>query len=286
MIAGAGADIFTRIGGDPSAPPVLLLHGYPQTSAMWDRIAVDLAQDFRVVCTDLRGYGQSEKPKSAPDHAPYSKRAMAADMVAVMAALEHERFCVGAHDRGGRVAHRLGLDHVGVVQAMTILDIAPTREMYANTTDAFARAYWHWFYLIQEHPFPEQMIGLDPDAFWTKKCIGLGGGKHPFSKAAKAEYMEAFRKESVIHASCEDYRAAATIDIAHDDADEGRKLTMPLEVYWAKNGVVDRCFDPLALWRLRAERVSGEALPGSHYFAEETPEVFAQKFRAHFQKHV
>jgi len=283
-LPGEGAEIFARAGGNTEGPPVLLLHGYPQTSAMWDVIAQDLAEDYFVVCLDLRGYGQSEKPATTPDHAPYSKRAMAADMVAVMRALGHTRFYVGAHDRGGRVAHRLGLDHENAAAAMTILDIAPTREMYAATDMSFASAYWHWFFLIQPYPVPERLIEGDPEGFWLRKCVGLGAGGKPFSPEAQDEYLRAFKDPATIHASCEDYRAAATIDIQHDNEDQGKKLTMPIDVLWGSLGVIERNFDALALWRQRAEQVTGEVVPGSHYFAEEIPGEIAARMRAHFAK--
>lgn len=277
--------IFLRHGGHPEAPPVLLLHGYPQSSAMWHRVAPILARDYRVICADLRGYGRSHKPPSDPDHAAYSKRAMARELVEVMRAFGHDSFHVGAHDRGARVAHRMGLDMPRAVRSMLLLDIAPTREMYAHTDATFATAYWHWFYLIQPHPLPENQIGLDPEGFWKAKCINQAGGKNPFAAEALAEYLAAFRDPACIHASCEDYRAAATIDQQHDDADQGRKLTVPLQVIWARNGVIGKCFDALALWRQRAETVEGEAVDASHYMAEEIPEDIARRMSAFFARH-
>ncbi|MDJ1157953.1 alpha/beta hydrolase [Chelatococcus sp. SYSU_G07232] len=262
--------IRARVGGEGA--PLLLLHGYPQTHVMWHRIAPRLADRFAVVCADLRGYGDSGKPATASDHAPYSKRTMAADMVAVMRALGHERFFVAGHDRGGRVAHRLALDHPQCVLKLATLDIAPTREMYRNTTEAFAPAYWHWFFLIQPAPFPERMIGADPQAYWLKKCGSGSAGLAPFLPEALAEYLRCFRDPAAIHASCEDYRAAAGIDIAHDDADGGRKVAAPLLALWGAHGAVGRCFDVLGLWRERAIDVRGHALPGGHYLAEELPD--------------
>jgi haloacetate dehalogenase len=275
-----GARIRVRIGG--SGPPLLLLHGYPQTHALWHKVAPLLAPNFTLVAADLRGYGDSEKPATTSNHAPYSKRAMAQDMVEVMQALGHDRFFVGAHDRGARVAHRLGLDHPERVLKLATLDIAPTREMYAQTTDAFARAYWHWFWLIQPAPFPEHMIGADPEAYWRKKCGAGSAGLTPFSPEALAHYLRCFSDPATIHASCEDYRAAATIDIAHDDADGGRKLACPLLALWGRHGVIETCFDALALWRLRASDVRGHALPGGHYLAEEVPQLVAQEFLSFF----
>ena len=283
-IEGAGAEMFLRRAGPEGAPPLVLLHGYPQTSAMWHRVAPVLARSFQVICPDLRGYGQSSKPPSDPTHAPYSKRAMAQDIIALMERLGHKRFFVGAHDRGARVAHRMGLDHPDRIAAMVLLDIAPTREMYAATSPAFARAYWHWFFLIQPHPLPEPLIAADPPRYWTLKCLNQAGGDSPFAPEALAEYLAAFTDPAAIHASCEDYRAAATIDIAHDDADEGRKLAMPIQTLWAKRGVIESCFDALGLWRQRAEQVEGEALESTHYMAEEIPDDIAARMSEFFAR--
>ena len=279
-VATSGARIRVRTGGQ--GPALLLLHGYPQTHALWHKLADRLSRRFTLVCADLRGYGDSEKPPTDAEHAPYSKRAMARDMAEVMAALGHQRFFVGAHDRGARVGHRLALDHPGRVARLATLDIAPTREMYAGTGDAFARAYWHWFFLIQPAPFPERMIGADPEAYWRKKCGSGSAGLSPFSKEALADYLRCFADPATIHASCEDYRAAATIDIRHDDEDGGRKLEQPLLALWGEHGVIGRCFDPLALWRLRAADVRGHSLPGGHYLAEELPDAVAAEFLAFF----
>lgn len=284
-IEGDGVEIFTRHGGTKDGPPLLLLHGYPQTSAMWHKIVPGLARKYHVVCADLRGYGRSGKPETDSLHTPYSKRAMARDMVRVMAHLGHDRFFIGAHDRGARVAHRLGMDYPDAVRAMALLDIAPTREMYRDTDDAFARAYWHWFFLIQPAPFPENMIGADPDAYWKFKCKAQSAGASPFDAAALEEYLRLFRDPACIHGSCEDYRAAASIDIEHDNADQGAKLAMPLLVLWGGRGVIERCFDALSLWRERAGNVQGEALPGGHYLAEELPDQVATRFEAFFAAH-
>lgn len=288
-VTGAGATLFLRRAGPEGATPIVLLHGYPQTSAMWHGVAPILARSYQVVCPDLRGYGRSDKPETDSSHEPYSKRSMAKDIVAVMRRLGHERFLVGAHDRGARVAHRLGLDHPESVGAMVLLDIAPTREMYAQTNTDFAQAYWHWFLLIQPQPLPENIIGADPEGFWKLKCFNQAGGDNPFSDAAMAEYLEAFAKPDAIHASCEDYRAAAGIDIEHDNADKGRKLNMPVLALWAKRGVIAKCFDALELWRQRAEQVHGEALDTTHYMAEEIPIEIATRmtdFFAHKPIHV
>ncbi len=278
----SGTTIHGVTGG--SGPPLLLLHGYPQTHALWHKMAARLQDRFTIVAADLRGYGDSGKPATSADHAPYSKRAMALDMAEVMTALGHETFVVCGHDRGGRVAHRLALDHAGRVQKIAVLDIAPTREMYRGTTDAFARAYAHWFYLIEPAPFPERMIGTGDEAeeYWRKKCGSGPAGMTPFAPAALAEYLRCFRKPETVHATCNDYRAAAGIDLRHDDDDNGAKLSQPLLALWGQHGVIERCFDCLELWRERAGDVSGDALPGGHYLAEELPDMVAQKVATFF----
>ena len=266
-----GGTIFARTGG--AGPPLLLLHGYPQTSAMWHRTAPTLAREFSVVAADLRGYGRSHVPAPRDDHAQMSKRAMAADMVAAMRALGHDRFLLVGHDRGGRVAHRMAADAPGAVRALTVIDIAPTREMYRDGGFDFAQTYWHWYWLTQPAPMPERLIGADPDWYWRMKCGALGASG--FAPEAEAEYLAAWTPETIA-ASCEDYRAAATIDLEHDEADVagGRKLALPVQALWGRRGAIARLFDCLALWRERAADVRGEALPGGHYLAEEEPEAF------------
>ena len=237
-----------------------------------------------MIAADLRGYGRSFKPKTDADHSPYSKRAMARDMVTLMRDLGHDRFLIGAHDRGARVAHRLAADHPDAVQALALLDIAPTREMYAQAGTDFARAYWHWYWLIQPAPFPEKLIGADPDWFWCKKCCSGSAGASPFARQALDEYLNAFRDTATIHASCEDYRAAIGIDIEHDNADPA-KLTMPLLALWGAQGAIEAHFDCLALWQRRAEQVTGHTLPGGHYLAEEIPDLVLDAWLPFFEKH-
>jgi len=276
-IRASGATINVTFGG--KGDPVLLLHGYPETHAMWHKVAPQLARDYTVVCADLRGYGDSSKPKGLPDHSNYSKRAMANDMVEVMRALGHERFHVVGHDRGGRVAHRMARDHGARVQSLTVLDISPTLKMYRSTTMQFAKAYYHWFFLIQERPIPEQMLqGQAP--FYVFKRLGRGkSGLKYFSKKAMAEYVRAFKDPRTIHATCEDYRAAATIDLMHDQQDLRKKLRMPLLALWGKQGVIEALFDCLADWREVASDVRGRALACGHFIPEEKPQELLAELR-------
>lgn len=268
---GPDGRVFYRIKGD--GPPLVLLHGYPQTSAMWHAVAPKLAETYQVICPDLRGYGRSHKPASVPDHATYSKRAMAGDVIALMSHLGHDRFLIGAHDRGGRVAHRLTADHPEKVIAWSVLDIAPTREMYREGDSSFAHAYWHWYWLTLDAPFPETLIGADPDFYLIKKCSGMGSkGMDHFVAQALDEYLTCFRDPDAIRGACEDYRAAASIDIAHDDAETG-KVTRPLLALWGADGVIEAHFDCLSLWRERVEDVQGHTLPGGHYLAEQSPQA-------------
>lgn len=277
-----GVQIHGVTGG--SGPPLLLLHGYPQTHAIWHRAAPRLAERFTIVAPDLRGYGDSDKPPTDANHAPYSKRAMAADQVAVMRGLGFDSFIVCGHDRGGRVAHRMAMDHPAAVRALAVLDIAPTREMYAATNFEFARAYYWWFFLVQPADLPERLIGADPKLWLSRKLAGKASnqeGIELFDPRAVAEYVRCFAGET-IRATCEDYRAAATIDIAHDDADGDRKLTQPLLALWGAKGTVARCFDVLDLWRKRATDVRGEALPSGHYIPEECPDLLVQRLLSFF----
>ncbi len=273
----SGATINLVTGGE--GPAVLLVHGYPQTHVMWHKVAPALARDYTVVCADLRGYGDSSKPKGLPDHSNYSKRAMAKDLVEVMDALGHKRFHLVGHDRGGRVAHRLAKDHASRVRTLTVLDISPTLKMYRGTTMQFARAYWHWFFLIQEAPLPERMLaGHVP--WYILKRLGRGkSGLRHFDKRAVAEYTRAFRDPRTIHATCEDYRAAATIDLMHDKKDFSRKLPMPVLALWGRQGVIEALFDCVADWREVASDVRGRALACGHFIPEEKPAELVAELR-------
>jgi haloacetate dehalogenase len=276
VATGGGVDIHAVVGPRRAGPAVLLLHGYPQTHLIWHKVAPRLAREWNVVAADLRGYGDSAKPVTAPDHAPYSKRAMAADQVALMTHLGHARFHVVGHDRGGRVAHRMAVDHGARVASLTVLDIAPTLAMYEQTTDAYARAYWHWFFLIRPAPLPERMIGADPRLYLREK-MRESVDRGVFAPEAWSEYERCFTP-GAIHASCEDYRAAAGIDLEHDRADReaGRKVRCPLLALWGAQGVVEKCFRPLDEWRRVADDVRGEALPAGHYLPEEVPDLVVQ----------
>ena len=283
-IDGPAGPMHVRCAGN--GPPLLMLHGHPQTHAMWHRVAPALAQHFSLVLMDLRGYGDSVRPPSDADHTPYAKREMARDALAVMTQLGHATFQVLAHDRGARVAHRLAGDHPAQVERMLLLDIAPTLAMYAGTDEAFARAYWHWFFLIQPPPLPEALIASDPARYvrsvMGKRHAGLG----VFAPEALAEYERCVALPGSAEAMCEDYRAAAGIDLEHDRADvaAGRRLAMPLRVLWGGQGVVGACFDVLALWRERADEVSGRALNCGHYIAEEAPQLLIDEALA-FLRH-
>jgi len=261
-----------------------MLHGFPQTHAMWHRVAQRLAPHFRLVLPDLRGYGDSDKPTGDPDHANYGKRRVAADLAALMRGLGHERFFVAAHDRGARVAHRLALDHPQRVTRMSLIDIAPTLDMYAATNMDFARAYYHWFFLIQPAPLPERLIGAEPLFYLHANLGGWGSqGLRHVEPQALADYERCFRTPGTIHAACEDYRASAGIDLEHDRASRaaGERIACDLLVLWGERSVVQRQFDPLRLWRDQcAGTVSGRAMPAGHFIPEELPEETAQALQA------
>ena len=268
-----GTDIalHVRIGGN--GPPLLLLHGYPQTGAMWHRIAPQLAERFTVIVPDLRGYGASAKPDSDAAHLTYSKRATAADMAALMSNLGYDAFQVAGHDRGARVTHRLCLDHPDRVLKAAVLDIVPTRTLFATATQAVALAYYHWYFLAQPAPYPETLIGANPIYYFRHTVGGLSqSGSGFFDPAAQTEYEAAFADPAVIHASCEDYRAAATIDLDHDNADIDTPVACPLLVLWGEYAPMHKHYKVLTTWQERGRRVEGHPIAAGHFLAEENPQ--------------
>ncbi|HEX4985580.1 MAG TPA: alpha/beta hydrolase [Burkholderiales bacterium] len=270
-IAAGDVTINCVTGGD--GPPLLLLHGYPQNLAMWAKTAPILAQKYTVVCADLRGYGDSSKPKCAPDNSNYTFRAMARDQVAVMKQLGFPRFHAVGHDRGGRTAHRMALDHPDAVASLAVLDIAPTWAMFTGVTRRIAGTYWHWYFLSQPHPFPEHMIGLDPDFFYETCLVGWGATKvEDFDAQMLEDYRRCWRDPAMIHGSCSDYRAAATMDMEHDGADIDRKVGCPTLVLYGANGSMAKNFDLAAEWRKRCADVQAQSLPGGHFFIDQFPE--------------
>lgn len=281
-----GVEIFARFGGTRGKPPLLLLHGFPQTHVMWHRVAQQLAPDYFLVLPDLRGYGDSQLSPGLPDHVNHSKREMARDLAALMTALGAPTFYLCGHDRGGRVAHRLALDHAERVKKLCLIDIAPTLDMYEATNMAFARAYYHWFHLVQPAPLPETMIGGDPLMYLHTKLGRWGsGGLAHVEPQALADYERCLRP-ATIHAMCEDYRASAGIDLVHDRAgrEQGDQVRCDMMVLWGERGVVGRMFDPLALWRAQcAGRVTGQVLPCGHYIPEELPQEAADALWSFFR---
>jgi haloacetate dehalogenase len=267
-------------------PALLLLHGFPQTHVMWHRVAQRLQQDFCLVMPDLRGYGDSGKPAGLTDHSSYCKRTMAQDMVDLMDQLGVRQFGLCGHDRGGRVAHRLAMDHPTRVSKLCVIDIAPTLDMYAATNFEFAQAYYHWFHLTQPEPLPETMIGGNALAYLHHKLGGWGtGGMAHLEPAALTEYERCFIKPETIHAVCEDYRASAGIDLVHDLASRaaGQKIACDTLVLWGSKGVVNRLFQPLALWQAQCTgKVTGEALPAGHFIPEELPQETARLLKEFF----
>lgn len=253
--------------------PILLLHGYPQTHMMWYNLAPRLVeQNYTVVVPDLRGYGDSEKPEGLEDHSNYSKRAMARDQVKVMEALGFDKFDLVGHDRGARVAHRLVLDYPERVTSCTMMDILPTYDMYHTTNMDFAKGYYHWFFLIQPVGIPEKLIGSDP-AFYLRSLLeAWSRNKGCFHEQMVEEYARAFCLPGAVHATCEDYRAAATIDLTHDVEDRNKKIQVPLLVLWGEKGLVGKLYDVLGVWRERAKNVVGGPLPCGHFLPEEAPE--------------
>jgi haloacetate dehalogenase len=275
-IDAAGVRIHGVRGG--SGPPLLLLHGYPQTHVMWHAVAPKLADGFTVVACDLRGYGASDKPETTADHWPYTKRAMAGDQVAVMRALGFERFLVCGHDRGARVGYRMALDHRERVERLAVLDIVPTAEVLLRTSRESALGYYHWFFLAQPAPLPERLIGAAPDAYYRHFDAAF------FDPEAVAAYRRNGEDPAAIHAMCEDYRAAMTLDYAHDLADRGRRrrIGCPVHVLWGGRWMLPDWYDVLAIWRDWAAEVSGRAIDSGHYIAEERPDDTLAELLAFF----
>ena len=265
-----GTEIAYHTGG--TGPALLLLHGYPQTKFMWHLVADKLAEQFTLVMADLRGYGDSGKPQTDAEHSPYSKRAMAADMAQLMTALGHQTFAVMGHDRGGRVAHRLARDYAERITRLAVLDIAPTANMYQTTDMKFAKAYYHWFFLIQPYPLPETLIGADPEFYLRQKIGSWGKSGDVHTDEAMADYLRCFSNPATIHASCEDYRAAASIDLIHDEADKGRKLDIPLFAISGAASFVSARYDLVAEWQTSFTDVSAAQVPGGHFLPEESPD--------------
>lgn len=279
----SGASINLVHGG--TGPPVLLLHGIPETYVLWRKVAPLLAQDFSLVISDLRGYGDSSKPPEGENHAGYSKRAMAQDQVEVMEHLGFRKFAVVGHDRGGRVAHRMALDHADRLTRLAILDIVPTYRLYQNITKEFATTFYHWFFLVQPAPFPETVVGNSAEYFLRTLLFRLGGEPPGegvpgwVGEAAFSEYLRCFRDPATLHGICEDYRAAASIDLIHDAADQNRKIECPLLVLWAEKGPFHRMYKVLDTWRECASDVTGKALPAGHFLPEQTPQPLVEELK-------
>ncbi len=283
-VAVEGGDLRLRHGG--SGPPLLLLHGNPQTHAMWHAVAPALAHQFTVICPDLRGYGQSFKPEATPDHAPYAKREMARDMVQLMDHFGHATFYVGGHDRGARVGHRLALDFPDRVEKLAVLDIVPTIEHFERTDMNFAMSYYHWFWLAQAHPFPETLITAAPEVWFRTHTSREPKNADFFHADALADYLHAVRNPEMIRGMCEDYRAAATIDLVHDRQrrEAGETIRAPLLVLWGANGKIGTWYDALSIWRqYAAAPVTGGPVNSGHYLAEETPDEVLEHFLAFFE---
>jgi haloacetate dehalogenase len=261
-----------------TGPALLLLHGHPQTHAIWHKVVPTLAKHFTIVAADLRGYGDSDKPQGLADHSNYSKRRLAQDQVDLMRTLGHESFSVLGHDRGGRVAARMALDHPNVVTKLITLDVAPTLAMYEKTSFEFARAYWHWFFLVRPAPFPETLIRADADLYLKQTIGARSAGLKPFTPAAYAEYLRCLQQPDTAHGICEDYRASVTIDLEHDRESlaKGQKIKCDFLALWGAEGVIEKCFDPIAEWRNFSDNVSGHSLPCGHYIPEEAPELLIE----------
>ena len=278
--------IFTRSSG--SGPPLLLLHGFPQTHVMWRGVAPRLAHSFTVVCADLRGYGQSGCPVSTPDHAPYAKRAMARDMVTIMERLGFPRFSVAGHDRGGRVAYRMALDHPARVDRLAVLDVVPTETVWDRADARFALGFWPWSLLAQPEPLPERILAAAPEAIVDDALGGWGSPSAAFPPKVRAAYVQALREPAHAHAICEEYRAAATVDREHDRTDRarGRRIVCPLLALWSARGALDTWYveesGPIALWRAWCDEVQGRPLDAGHFFPEEIPAETAEALNRFF----
>ena len=279
-----GIDVHAVKGG--SGPGLLLLHGHPQTHVIWHKVAPTLAAHFTVIAADLRGYGDSGKPPGADDHSHYSKRRMARDQIELMCSHGFASFAVIGHDRGGRVAARMALDHPDAVTQLVTLDVAPTVAMYEQTSFEFARAYWHWFFLVRPAPFPETLIRADPDLYLKQTIGARSAGLAPFTPDAYAAYLRSLSDPATAHGICEDYRASITIDLEHDRADfaAGKRIDCPFLALWGADGVVGKCFDPLAEWRKWSNDVRGEALACGHYIPEEAPELLLERVLSFLQR--
>ncbi len=275
--------IFCRIGG--KGFPLLLLHGYPQTHLMWHKTAPGLAKNFTIVAADLRGYGSSFVLPGDKIHSNYSKREMAKDMIQLMKKLGHKRFFVAGHDRGGRVAHRMARDNKKNVIAISVLDICPTLDMYEHTNMNFAKSYFHWYFLIQPKWLPERMIKSDPRK-WMQNCLDKWSGRHKFGNVEE-NYLKTFKQLKRIHATCEDYRAAATIDLRHDKKDRKKLLNIPIQVLWGKNGVIGKQFKPLKIWKKYSNnKVIGFEIKSGHFIPEQNPKETIKQLKKFFLNYV
>tara|TARA_X000000368_G_scaffold231834_1_gene183118 strand:+ start:385 stop:1260 length:876 start_codon:yes stop_codon:yes gene_type:complete len=274
--------IFCKVKGN--GQPLLLLHGYPQTHLMWRKIAPELSKYFTIIVADLRGYGNSLVLKGDPKHKNYSKREMAKDMVQLMVKLGYKKFFVAGHDRGGRVAHRMARDFRSKILALSVLDICPTLDMYEHTNKQFAKSYFHWFFLIQPAWLPESMIINDPKK-WMKNCLDKWSGNHRFGKVEK-EYLKSFKQKRRIHASCEDYRASASIDLEHDKKDRNKKLNIPIQVLWGKSGVIGKQFDSLKIWqKYSKKKIYGTGINSGHFIPEQNPKETIKNLKKFFNKY-
>ncbi len=275
--------IFCRISG--KGPPLLLLHGYPQTHLMWHKTAPELSKYFTIIVADIRGYGSSFVLPSDNKHLNYSKKEMAKDMFELMNNLGFKKFFIAGHDRGGRVAHRMAKDYRKNVIAISVLDICPTLDMYELTNKEFAKSYFHWFFLIQPKWLPEKMIMQDPRS-WMKNCLDKWSGNHKFGKVEEA-YLKSFKQIPRIHATCEDYRASATVDLEHDRKDRKKKLNIPIQVLWGKKGVIGKQFDAIKIWQKYSnKKIFGKAINSGHFIPEQNPKETIKNIKKFFLKYV